>query len=168
MVDLLTLANFTVVLTVNILFKTGDYTNEAYLYNFAESTWHPLPPLVNARRGHMCAVVSNPEGRPQVMVMGGYSYSLGYIDEVETLLLDTEDEWQEGPELPTPLLRSGLVPYLDTFVLMGGRTSSSTWTDGMWKYNANLNTWDALDQKLFQMREGFVAMGIPDTVGTCV
>ena len=90
------------------------------------------------------------------------------MDKVEFLLLDNENEWQEGQKMPVATYNAGLVPFEDSFVVIGGRSEQEVWNEGMWKYNVAQDDWETLDQTLSQLREGFVVMGIPDEIGNCV
>ena len=47
------------------------------------------------RESHSCGLVVDPVLGPEIVVMGGYSFSSGYLDTVDIYTVNT-DSWREG------------------------------------------------------------------------
>merc|ERR1712039_651037 len=93
-------------------------------------TWTRGPDLRRGKHHHTCNLVTHVDGTRDIVVMGGYATTLGYLNEVEIVHLDSNSlVLRTGANMPHKLYGHTTVAYEDKVVLIGGacyRGSGST------------------------------------------
>ena len=132
-------------------------------------TWFDAPPMPTARGYCQAGLVTYPDGSQGVLVAGGADQDYNAIDTVEFLNLRTM-VWEPKQNLPTQIRKGQSVPYLDSFVIVGGlndATSNATeFLDGVLYYNPSLDQWDQVAQMEYP-RYNFAAFLVPDRYAYC-
>ena len=133
------------------------------------------------RYDHSCGLVIHPELGPELVVAGGYSY--GYSDTVDIYTVDA-DSWREGNgqtksfwirkicnmlitanRLPKPISEAAVVPYDNSFFLVGGgNRDDGLFFEGIYQYNADNDEWIEMEAKLKTPRSDHVALLVQQSI----
>lgn len=107
-----------------------------FSYDLRTNDYTPLPNLPHKNYDQSAALV----GRDIWVVGGAYQR-----DKVQIFNLDTE-QWREGPTFPVGIWRTDIVPYEDSFLVVGGDGAGNK----IWKLNLDNQSWDELTARLRQ------------------
>lgn len=75
--------------------------------------------------------------------------------------------WEPKASLPLTIGGGVSVPYLDSFLFVGGLTSVSQ-QDTIYYYNPGDDRWELMPQRLKYVRTSFPAFLVPDSYANCV
>jgi len=103
---------------------TGQHpTSLAWLYDFENNIWTPLPDTKYKRLGSSCAVITHPvDGALYIVVAGGLIPPSTTKSEYMRI---SEGIWREGPTLPNDIMYSKMVVVEGEALLVGGYTLAS-------------------------------------------
>ena len=100
----------------------------------------------------------------QTYIAAGGDGGFGYTFDSYTLDLETLT-WGFGPNLPRALAEPASVPYGDSFLVTGGKTSSGR-LDTIYEYDWQGEDWIERPEKLPSARTGHVGVMVsPDYLG---
>ena len=140
----------------------GDYTNKAWMFDRSSELWTPLPNQLEDRYAPQAGLVTHLDGHQVVIVAGGQDTK---TSEIFDLAMQT---WRYGPDLPVSeeLNWGASVQHGDTFLIIGGYDNG--YSDSILSFDATLESWVELPQKLTQGRSRFAAFLVPEDFVTCV
>ena len=104
-------------------------------------------------------LVTLADGRKEVVVASGQYTTATQIFSFES------QTWRRGQEFPSELGQGRSVPFGDTFLVVGGLSSS--YHDTIYKYNIETEGWDLMPQRLKDTRDQLTAFFVPDDYITC-
>ena len=135
----------------------NGYNKRTFIYKNSE--WIPAADMPTARRGLACGTVRGEEGGAvgKVVAVGGRRGSQLSKVEVYDVASNT---WTDGASLPVPVANAAVVPFDDTFLVIGGYMGKSVYSDKVYRYNnSQEETWTEMtDLKLSEAKESVVAM----------
>ena len=106
-------------------------------------------------------LVTYPNGDQGILVAGGrYSET-----SVEFLNLDTQT-WEPKQSLPYDIYYGSLVPFQDSFLIVGGYSNEMGYLDTVFYYNPALDQWDVIKTMDYE-RTLFAAYMVPDSFANC-
>ena len=125
-------------------------------------TWSQLPPMPTARDRTQAGLVTYPNGDEGILVAGGTSTTSSEFLNLETLV------WEPKANLPKQIHLAASVPYLDSFLIVGGaKNFNEEFYDSIFYYNPSNNDWDLLEQTLMFGRDQLAAFLVPDSFNPC-
>ena len=98
--------------------------------------------MPRGRRFHSCGIVTHPERGPEIVAVGGVDTER-VLDTVDIYTVNT-GFWREANNLPIPITEAALVPYRDSFLLVGGSmndTPGGPRLSDIYRYNAAEDEW---------------------------
>ena len=136
-----------------------------------------MAPMPRSRYAHSCGLVHHPEFGPEIVAAGGYDGSSGvYLDSVDIYTVNT-DLWREGNMrtkydrsrklnyilitanlLPKTIGEAAVVPYDDSFLIVGGYNANDGYIQDIYQYDAANDEWIELEAKLKTPRSHHVAL----------
>ena len=125
-----------------------SYSNETWSFNSTTKTWKLFHTITNPGliAHHSMAYSSNHE---KIVYFGGLTEAGDVVNETWIFDCDT-NEWSNVFPILAPPARSDASLYFDTvnqkFVLFGGyRSNSDYYSNDLWTYDINTNTWTILN-----------------------
>ena len=135
----------------------NGYNKRTFIYKNSE--WIPAADMPTARRGLACGTVRGEEGGAveKVVAVGGRRGSQLSKVEVYDVASNT---WTDGVSLPVPVANAAVVPFDDTFLVIGGYMGRSVYSDKVYRYdNRQEATWTEMTElKLSEPKESVVAL----------
>ncbi len=101
-----------------------------------------------------------PDGKQGVLVTGGDDIGSSEFLDLETLI------WEPKASLPIDIDSGTSVPYLDSFLFVGGFSALGQ-MDTILFYNPGEDRWELLPQRLAYNRTSFPAFLVPDSYALC-
>ena len=120
--------------------------NDLWEYSISSNSWTQLTPSGNppsARWSHVAVyTLAN-----NMLVFGGYSPSIGYLNDLWEYSVSSNSWIQLNPSGNIPIGRSGcsiIYTNSNTFIIFGGFNFSSFFND-LWQYDISNNSWTLLN-----------------------
>ena len=113
----------------------------------------------------MCGPVRSRLGGPvkKVVAAGGYDGKNLFSTTTEIYDLAT-DSWSKGTPLPMALAWAAVVPYETTFLVVGGKSGSKTFSEKVFLYETSGKWSEQPHMKLSQPKAEVMAMLIPSSL----
>ena len=149
------------------IFMAGGITYQstiqgtAYILDWPSHTWTRLPDLPTAREFPSCSIVGN-----EVIVVGGFHNSLGYINGSDIFNLD-EMLWTKGPDLPYESNKLAFATQAtvtnvegNSFRIYRGYLSTER-TDEIIEYTSDTGEFELLEEKMPVARSRHLVIPLP-------
>ena len=146
---------------MSTLFAGGfgnGYNGRTFIYK--NENWMSIADMPTARRGLACGTLRGKENGAveKVFAIGGRRGS--YLTNVEVYDV-ASNAWTEGANLPVPLANAAVVPFEDTFLVIGGYMGKGTFSDKVYHYNRQDAKWTEMPElKLSEPKESVTAMWV--------
>ena len=151
--------------TTFALFGGGStLTEKAWIFNSETEIWQSVNDLPTARVACQAGVAKYGDDSYHVIVTGGYGVKTTEIFSLDTLT------WRVGPDFPYDVSYASVVPFEDTFLVVGGYTEDFAFfgeMDTVIKFDPLTESWIELPVKMKDTRESFAAFTIPDWYANC-
>ena len=137
---------------------SGGRNKKSFMYK--NSNWMPMADMPTARFGLACGTLRGKEGGAveKVVAVGGFYGS--YLSTVEVYDV-ASNTWSNGVDLPVKLYLAAVVPFEDTFLVIGGKSGSSVFSDKVYRYNRPDGTWTEMPElRLSEPKYNVVAMWV--------
>ena len=106
-------------------------SERAFILILNEARWEEKSRMSEQRVAPSCGRIDNfVTGKEEVVVAGGYYH--GDLQSVEIYSVHN-DLWRQGNPLPNKIGFASYLPFEDSFIIIGGRSSSSTSLDTIYK-----------------------------------
>ncbi len=136
----------------------GERTSDIFIFDGSKWTLHS-PSLITMEH----SVAGYVPATHSLVIAGGFSSYATIIQDLTTL------EWRSGPTLNGASYHFGnaaVVPYLDTFLIVGGYITDGTYDDRIRMFEPTTETWQTVAR--LQSGKSFVAaFTVPDEYAAC-
>ena len=109
------------------------------MYTEDEEAWFTMAKMSKARGYHACGLATNKDGKQEVIIAGGDT-STGRTDSVEVYSIE-DNRWMAGNSLPVALYYMASVPFRNSFLVVGGYSSTEGFSSRIYMYNGEDGTW---------------------------
>lgn len=144
----------------------AENTAQAHFFDLTSKTWTRQSDASRVRPLPACGMLRKSDGDTDLFLMGGDHDSP--TNSVEIFSVKTKT-WRPGQPLPKSLALLRGVQFEDTFIIVGGYRFGNTYSDRIYKYQANLTTdpWVELEQRLEQPKGVYTAFLVPKSALLC-
>ncbi len=130
------------------------------LYLRNTQVWSSLPPIPIVKSGSHAGFVTFPNGANGVLISGGGDSSSYFLD-LDTLI------WQPKSSLPLAIYIGASVPYLDSFLIVGGHIDGQTSDlNTIYYYNPSVDDWEVIGTMSIG-RRALTAFMVPESFANC-
>ena len=114
---------------------------ETYIFHFKNQSWTDGPMLNHGSQYSQTGYVQLSNGKRMILVLAGENSK-----KVQFLYPD-ENQWVDGPDMPTTLFQAATVQWDKTLLVIGGKKGNDAF-DTVWKFDHNSKQFVAMNQKL--------------------
>jgi hypothetical protein len=176
----------------SLIFLAGGFMSPkfAYLYDTSTQTLSEPISMPHEHYGHSCGVITTAAGEKEVVIVGGYRFlekdtpgssiavsPMGLVSPVEDtknyphrnvdLFSVTSMEFRQGPDFPYNVGFASLVPYGNSFAVIGG-IDGDNMSDRVVTMDVEMMQWEVTDQRLETARYYHTAIPVKNApAGTC-
>lgn len=118
--------------------------------------------MTTLRQECQAGLVQYPDGSKGILVSGGLGRTTSEFLDLQTLT------WLPKADLPIDIMDGASVGYGDSFIIVGGYYYSGfTDIDEIHYYNAELDVWEEMYQKLDYETSELTSFTVPDEYANC-
>ncbi len=135
-------------------------TRNIWIFNRITNTWKTLPSLPSAKSYALAGMANFNE----VVVTGGYRNQATYILSLKTLT------WRTGSNLDLPIQRGAVVPFENTFLIVGGHYyngKTDVDVNTIRQYDPDTGKWIIRKERLQTATEYVAAFLVPESYIKC-
>ena len=107
-------------------------------------------------------MVTYPDGTKGILIAGGPADTTALFLNLQTLI------WEPKPNLPHDISQGVSVPFLDSFLIVGGESLGETgFLDTIYYFNPGVEEWVLMDVRMEHKRVYHAAFMVPDSYANC-
>jgi len=129
---------------------------DTFIFSNTTNLWSSMTDMPSPRNEHSCGLVLHPENGAEIVVAGGFSTPSETNESVDIYTVST-DSWRSAQSLPEPITRASVVPFNNTFLVVGG-FGNGEYSGNIYQYIVADDDWFKMDTELKTPRSRHVAL----------